>query len=342
MQRVSAATSIVLPYRDAEKTLGECIKSIQEQSLENWELIAVNDNSSDSSEALVQGLAKKDSRIKPIQTIKGGLVSSLNLGIVHSSTPLIARMDADDRMYPNRLRTQVDYMNENPDIGLVSSKVDHLTWAPNETMGYGSYVEWTNQLLTHDEISMNRFIESPFAHPSVLFRKSLLDQYGPYEEGDFPEDYDLWLRLLSCGVKMNKIDQILLEWRDSPGRLSRQCKRYSKDAFQKTKARYFSEWWNAHFVGKKVLTAWGAGKIAKKQAVHLSSYGLMIDRFFDIDPKKIGSPHSSTQVSFIDKIPPPGDTFLLVLAGARSARNAITCFLERKEYLLGKDYMFLA
>lgn len=340
---MSAVTSIVLPYRDAEKTLGECIKSIQEQSLENWELIAVNDNSSDSSEALVNGLAKTDSRIKPIQSIdSSGLVSSLNLGIMHSSTPLIARMDADDLMYPQRLRLQVDFMNKNPDTGLVSSKAQHSSLAPNETRGYKSYVEWTNQLLTHDDISLNRFVESPFAHPSVLFRKSLLDQYGSYEEGDFPEDYDLWLRLLSCGVKMNKIDQILLEWRDSPGRLSRQCKRYSKDAFQKTKARYFSKWWNVHFVGKKVLTAWGAGQIAKKQAVHLSNYGLRIDRFFDIDPKKIGSPRRSIQVSFIDEIPPPGDTFLLVLVGARSARNAITCFLERKEYSLGKDYIFLA
>jgi len=339
---MTALTSIVLPYRDAEETLEECIKSIQEQSLKNWELIAVNDNSSDNSEALVKRLAKEDTRIKPIQTILGGLVSSLNLGIMHSSTPLIARMDADDRMYPQRLRLQVDFINKNPDIGLVSSRVKHSSLAPNETRGYKSYVEWTNQLLSHDEISLNRFIESPFAHPSVLFRKNLLDQYGPYEEGDFPEDYDLWLRLLSCDVKMYKINQVLLEWRDSPGRLSRHCKRYSQDAFQRTKARYFSEWWNAHFVEKKVLTAWGAGKVAKKQAVKLARYGLRIDRFFDIDRKKVGSPRPGLQVSFIDEIPPPGDTFLLVLAGARSSREAITCFLERKEYLLGKDYIFLA
>ena len=339
---MSFRTSIVLPYRDSEETLAECIKSIQAQCLEDWELLAVNDNSSDRSENIIKQYALTDSRIKPVQSTSDGLVPALNFGLTNSSSPLIARMDADDRMHPNRLSAQVDFMEKNLDTGLVSCKVEYFSSTPVDTRGYQLYVEWTNKLLSHEDISLNRFIESPFAHPSVLFRKSLLDDFGSYEDGDFPEDYELWLRYLSAGVKMKKINEVLLEWRDHPARLSRSCRKYSKDAFQRTKAHYLALWLKESISPKMTLTAWGAGKVAKKQAAHLLREGLSLERFFDVDPKKIGSQRHGVQVYSIDEIPAPGNTFLLILAGARSARGKITRFLEDKEYCLGKDYLFVA
>ena len=339
---MTASVSIVLPYRDSEETLDECIKSIQVQELQNWELLAVNDNSSDNSENIVRQYAGKDRRINSIQSDGTGLVPALNLGIKHSSTPLVARMDADDRMFPKRLSSQVGFMESNPSTGLVSCKVEHFSSSTGDTRGYESYVKWTNEQLSHEEISLNRFVESPFAHPSVLFRKNLIDEFGPYRDGDFPEDYELWLRFLSSGVRMNKLDEILLQWRDHPARLSRQSERYSKDAFQKTKARYLALWLNENVQEKRRITAWGAGKVAKKQAAHLSREGVKIEQFFDVDPKKIGTPRPGLTVSSIEDIPIPGNVFLLVLAGARSAREKITRFLEKKEYSLGNDYLFIA
>ena len=339
---MTASVSIVLPYRDSEETLDECIKSIQVQELQNWELLAVNDNSSDSSENIVRQYADKDRRIHSIQSTATGLVHALNLGIRHSSTHLVARMDADDRMFPKRLSSQVGFMESNPSTGLVSCKVEHFSSSTDDTRGYESYVKWTNEQLSHEEISINRFVESPFAHPSVLFRKNLIDEFGPYRDGDFPEDYELWLRFLAAGVRMNKLDEILLQWRDHPARLSRQCERYSKDAFQRTKARYLALWLNENVQGKRRITAWGAGKVAKKQAAHLSREGVKIEQFFDVDPRKIGAPRPGLTVSSIEDIPIPGNVFLLVLAGARSAREKITRFLEEKEYSLGNDYLFIA
>jgi hypothetical protein len=233
-------------------------------------------------------------------------------------------------------------MENNQGTGLVSCKVEHFSSSTGDTRGYESYVKWTNDQLSHEEISINRFVESPFAHPSVLFRKNLVEELGSYEDGNFPEDYELWLRLLSSGVRMKKLDEILLQWRDHPARLSRQCERYSKDAFQRTKARYLALWLNENVEEKKEITAWGAGKVAKKQAGHLFREGVKIERFFDIDPKKIGTPRPGLTVSAIEDIPAPGNIFLLVLAGARSARDKITRFLEKKEYSLGNDYLFIA
>jgi glycosyltransferase involved in cell wall biosynthesis len=332
----------VLPYRDSEESIDECIQSIQAQELNDWELLAVNDNSSDNSEDIVCKYACNDKRIKPVQSVDTGLVPALNFGIKHSSTTLIARMDSDDRMLPKRLSSQVRFMESNPSTGLVSCKVEHFSSSNGDTRGYESYVKWTNDQLSHEEISINRFVESPFAHPSVLFRKNLLDEFGPYKDGDFPEDYELWLRFLAAGVRMNKLDEILLQWRDHPARLSRQCERYSKDAFQRIKARYLALWMNENVQEKKEIAAWGAGKVAKKQAAHLFREGVKIERFFDIDPKKIGTPRPGLTVSAIEDIPAPGNIFLLVLAGARSAREKITRFLGEKEYSLGNDYLFIA
>ena len=336
------SVSIVLPYRDSEKTIDECIQSVIAQELQNWELLAVNDHSSDNSESILRGYADKDDRIKALQTIGKGIVSALNQGVRHSSAPLIARMDADDRMLPERLGSQVDFMEKNPETGLVSCKVEYFSPSPNDTRGYENYVEWTNEQLSHEEISLNRFVESPLAHPSVLFRKGLLDEFGPYEDGDFPEDYELWLRFLAGGVRMNKLDKILLQWRDHPARLSRQSERYSKDAFQRTKARYLALWLRENVQADRELRAWGAGKVARNQAKHLSREGVQLDRFFDVDPKKVGTPRPGLTVSPIEDIPAPGNIFLLVLAGARSARAKITRFLEKKEYSLGEDYLFVA
>ena len=339
---MKASVSVLLPYRDSEQTIEECIQSVQAQKLKDWELLAVNDHSSDESESIVRDYANKDGRIKMLRSRERGIVSALNRGISHASSPLIARMDADDRMLPDRLRAQVDFMGKNPLTGLVSCKVEYFSTSQDDTRGYEKYVDWTNKMLSHHEISLNRFVESPFAHPSVLLRKNLFDKFGSYREGDFPEDYELWLRFLSCGVTMNKINEVLLQWRDQSTRLSRQCSRYSQSAFQRTKARYLASWLTDHTRRGLPLAAWGAGKVAKKQAYYLSREGVRIERFFEVDANKIGMPRPDLQVSSFMDIPEPGRLFLLVLAGARSAREKITRFLEDRKYKCGKDYLFLA
>lgn len=334
--------SIVLPFRAAAETLGECLHSILGQSLENWELLAVDDNSTDDSRKIAMDFARLDNRIRLIEPTRPGLVPALNQGLEAASSSLIARMDADDVMLPERLERQVAFMEENPGTGLVSSQVEHFSPLSFKTEGYSRYVEWTNALLTHEQIALNRFVESPFAHPSVLFRRQLVSQYGPYSDGDFPEDYELWLRFLEGGTRMAKLEQVLLKWRDHPDRLSRTCTRYSQDAFQRTKARYLASWLEQNPTGGRKLTAWGAGKVARRQADHLFGCGLRIECFFEVDPKKIGNPRPGLKVESIEAIPPPGEVFILVLAGARSARSKITRFLDDRDYISGQDYLFLA
>ena len=331
-----------MPYQNSAATIGESIGSILRQGFTSWELIAVNDHSSDESEEIVKDFADKDSRIKPIRSFDRGIANALNRGIESSSAHLIARMDADDLMLPDRLIAQVDHLLRNPSLGLVSCKVRHWPCGDHDSRGYENYVEWTNRQLSHEQISLGSFIESPLAHPSVIFRRELILKYGLYENGPFPEDYELWLRFLANGVKMEKLDQTLLKWRDLPTRLSRKSTNYSKDAFQKIKAKYLSKWIKSNLMEEIEIRGWGAGRIALTQAKHLWAHGLRLEIFYDVDKKKFGKPRNGLTVKSVDEIPPPGKVFLLVLAGARSARPKIRSFLQARKYLEGRDYLFVA
>ena len=125
-------------------------------------------------------------------------------------------MDGDDLMEPKRLEIQVDHLDKNTKVGLVASQVEPFPKAiKNQRKGYELYVQWTNEILTPEEHSMNRFVDCPFAHPSIIFRRSLIDCYGGYAKGILPEDFELWLRWMGHGVVMEKLPQVLLKWKGS-------------------------------------------------------------------------------------------------------------------------------
>jgi glycosyltransferase involved in cell wall biosynthesis len=169
----SPKVSIILPFKNSAKTMQSCISSIKAQSLKDWELIAVNDHSNDDSFSRSSSILAKDKRIRILQNDGEGLVDAINFGIKRSSSQIIARMDADDRMHRDRLRLQIEYLEKNFDVGLVSSLVRHVKIGNHNTNGFQSYVDWINQTISFKDILMNRFTESPLAHPSIMIRKEL-------------------------------------------------------------------------------------------------------------------------------------------------------------------------
>lgn len=335
--------SIILPFRNAEETLCECLDSILEQTNANWEVLAVNDHSLDNSAEIIRTYGREDSRITHMHSPGMGIADAINYGIDSASSGILARMDSDDLMRPTRIQDQSEFLQRNPQVDLVSTKISHFTDIPGaESTGYGLYVDWTNTLLSHKEISDNQFIDSPFAHPSVMFRKSSILRYGRYKTGDFPEDYELWLRWLNQGARMEKINKTLLEWRDRPNRLSRIAKEYSKQSFQSIKAKYFALWASMSIDQSLRLTAWGAGKVARRQASFLSKQSISFDCFYEVDEKKIGRSVGNSPIKSIHNLSGPSEEFIVGLAGARGARAKISDFLDSRGYALGKNYILLA
>lgn len=326
-----------MPFYNARSTLPECVDSIQAQTLDDWELVAVDDHCDDGSRAWLEQRSRGDSRIRIINNPQKGLVSALNHGLRHCSNDLVARMDADDIMHPQRLEFQMAHFHGKPALGLSATQVRLF---PEELIqaGYHEYLRWQNRCCSSSDIANQIYIESPFAHPTVCFRKNIVENLGGYRDGMFPEDYDLWLRLFHAGHAMEKIEQVLLNWRESPHRVSRTDPRCSRDSFDLLKARYLSH--DPRFLRKKHnFFIWGAGRKTRKRCRHLLNLGFQPKAWIDIDPKKIGNELQGIPVIDWRQLQQHPGAFVLIYVSNHGAREQITDTLASLGMNWGEDFL---
>jgi glycosyltransferase involved in cell wall biosynthesis len=329
--------SVVMPVFNAGTVVERAIQSIARQSFTGWELIAVDDGSTDDTADILSEWAQRNARVQPLYVQHGGIVDALNAGIEVARAPLIARMDADDEALPSRLADQQTFLKGQPELGVVGSLVE---FAGERSEGYAAHVEWMNTIVSSEDIALNRFIESPFAHPSVMFRRNAVRQHGGYRNGLFPEDFELWLRWLDAGVRMAKVPKVLLRWNDSPGRLSRTDARYSTEAFYRCKARFLAKWLNGHVPASRPIIVWGAGRPTRKRAEFLTGYGVKIAAYIDIDPAKQGVRFARRPVLKPAEI--PESAFVLSYVANRGARELIRAQLRSLGRDEGRDFLMAA
>ncbi|HNV69100.1 MAG TPA: glycosyltransferase [Candidatus Ozemobacteraceae bacterium] len=322
-------------------TLREAIDSLRQQTEPDFELVIVDDGSTDDGVALVESIAACDRRVRLIRQGPLGIVAALQRGIQESRGRFLARMDADDVCLPERLGCQRAFLEQHFDIGLVSCLVDHLAVSAEQD-GYRRHVDWLNRVITSDEICRARFIESPLAHPSVLFRRELVDRYGGYRAGDFPEDYELWLRWLEAGVRMEKIPRVLLRWRDLPQRLSRTDARYDLDSFFRVKAGYLARWLAVTNPHHPRVWIWGASRLARRRAELLFAEGISPEGFIEVKPGRVGTSVLGVPVVSRECLPPVGSVFVVVFVSARNAREEIRAVAQRQGYREGEHFVFAA
>jgi glycosyltransferase involved in cell wall biosynthesis len=313
--------SVLLPVRNAARWLEDALASLSRQTLIDFEVVAVDDGSTDSSGGILDRWAGDDRRFRVIHRSPSGLVSALNEGLEHCRSPLVARMDADDISHPRRLELQTEYLRSEPRIGVVSCLVEHFP-SRRVATGFRLYESWLNTLTTHRAMSTSRFIESPVAHPSVVIRRELLDESGGWRDTDRPEDYDLWLRLFESGVRFAKLDRKLLFWREHGSRLTRTDDRYSVPSFLRCKARYLAR---GPLAGTDRVILWGAGQTGRRLSKALGDEGVAIRRVVDIDPAKIGGTLRTIPVIAPDELPDHLGRGSVVLAAvaSRGARDLI-------------------
>ncbi|MDH7570179.1 MAG: glycosyl transferase, partial [Armatimonadota bacterium] len=201
------------------------------------------------------------------------------------------------------------------------------------------YEEWLNSLVTHEEICRDLFVESPFAHPSVTFRKELVLNAGGYQDHGWAEDYDLWLRLALAGTRFAKVPEVLHYWRDRPDRLTRTADEYSFRNFRRLKIHYLRQ---GFLQTRHEVMVWGAGRGGKAWAADLEAAGLSIVAHIDVDPKKIGRTRRGRPVLAPDELPSPGGPPVLVTVGVKGARALIRRELDARGYVEGRDYVCVA
>ena len=327
--------SVVMPVFNAASTLDEAVESLQAQTLTAWELVAVDDGSTDGSLDMLRAWAARDARVRVVALGHEGIVPALNAGLSEARAPLIARMDADDVCLPGRLLAQVDHLGAHADIGVVGCGVEMFP-RTGLTAGMLHYEEWLNSVVEPADVDREMYVESPLAHPSVVFRGDVVQAAGGYREGPFPEDYDLWLRLHARGVRMGKVPAVLLRWRDGCARLSRTDGRYSRDAFRELKAHHLARSWLA---GRNEVQIWGAGPDGRRWRRALAAEGIRVTRFFDIDPRKVGRVlGGGAPVLDWKEIPNHRGTPLLYAVGVKGARALVRQALADMGWVEATDF----
>jgi len=200
--------SIILPVYNAERFLAQTIDSLLQQTFANFELLIINDGSTDDSEKIIQSY--NDQRIRYlINDGNKGLIFTLNRGIKESFGNYIARMDADDIALSNRLETQVKWLQEHEHTTVVGSFITFIDEAGKEC----GYWPLDRAVYTADAIKKTMLKENCLAHPSVMMRAETIRKYLYAHNQQHIEDYDLWLRLLADGKQIEKVPQPLLLYR---------------------------------------------------------------------------------------------------------------------------------
>ena len=197
--------SVILPVYNGEKFLKKSIDSVLDQSYKNFELIIINDGSTDKSDLIINKYLPND-KIKYFSRNNKGLVATLNEAIQRSSGQFIARMDQDDICYPSRIQKQLDFLIKN-NIDVCGTSYKIIDENENVLKVINSFNEYFEVIISAMLV--------PFAHPSVMFRNIFQRKDLSYGSGEitFAEDYDLWIKMVKKDVSFGNLKEILLKYR---------------------------------------------------------------------------------------------------------------------------------
>ena len=208
----SPLITVLMPAYNAENYIAEAIGSVLSQAFSDFELLIINDGSTDSTEKIINSFG--DSRIRLINQTNQGIAAALNIGLLNAKADIIARFDADDVCMPRRIGLQYEFLTNNPDHILVGSNVQYIDM-------HDEYV-FTNRMLAYNDEEIRRLVSiaCPMIHSAVMYRKKpvlLAGGYNIHAHGF--EDHFLWSKLLEFG-KARNLREVLIAVRLSPASIS--------------------------------------------------------------------------------------------------------------------------
>jgi glycosyltransferase involved in cell wall biosynthesis len=327
--------SILIPFKNTVKFLPECIQSITNQTYTNWELLIVDDNSTDMSFSIVEGFANTDFRIKLLKNNGNGIIDALRLALNKSKGELITRMDSDDIMLPNKLEVLSTNLIKYGKNHLAVGNVKYFS-EDGIGDGYAKYELWLNRLTqigsNYTEIYKECVIPSPCW---MAFKDDLLACDG-FNPNRYPEDYDLAFRFYKNNLKCIPCNTVLHYWRDYDIRTSRTHEHYAENHFIALKLHYFLE---LNYIKEKALTIWGAGNKGKVLAKALVKNRIPFHWICD-NPNKIGRDIYGQELKpfqFLEGIQNPQS---IITVANENSQNQIKVYLKKQNMKPMKDYFF--
>lgn len=327
--------SVVLPAFNAERTIARAIRSILQQTFDDFELIVIDDGSTDQTASVVKSFA--DDRLRLVQQPHTGVATAANHGTQLSSAPLIARMDADDVSDQARLERQIRYLNDH-DLDVVGCFVQIEQQHKPSSAGLLRYQRWINEeTATAERIAAFRFVEFPIVNPTILAQRAYFEP--GFRNNHLPEDYDLFLRAFSCGLKIGKVPETLFTWHDSDGRLTRTDDRYTTTAFVNCRREHLL---TGPLAGVDEVRFWGAGQSGKPWLRWLANQQIKVRCAVDVNDRKIGQRIHRIPIVGPEDLPPADGIPLLIAVGSDGARRLIEHHIQERHYRPGSDAWFLA
>jgi len=329
--------SILLPVFNAEKYLSNCLNSILQQTEMDWELLAVNDFSTDHSKQILDNFAKKDSRIQVLQNVEKGIIPALRLAFQNSKGQFITRMDADDEMPAQKLMTLKSMLLEKGK-GMVATGCVQYFSETTLGNGYLKYEKWLNDLTIQNNNFSEIYKECVIASPCWMIYREDLIRCGAFEADIYPEDYDLVFRFYENQLKVLGSNEVLHRWRDHSNRSSRTMKQYANNQYFALKLPYFLK---LDYDRKRPLVLWGAGKKGKHLARMLQENEVSFHWVCD-NEKKWGIELFGTKMTSFLAIKNLENPQLIVAVASPDGQREILDFLEKETNLKRKQIFWFA
>ncbi|WP_047245649.1 glycosyltransferase [Maribacter thermophilus] len=327
--------SILVPYKNTQAYLPACISSILEQTYDQWQLIAVNDHSTDNSPEVVAEFSKKDYRIININNHGKGIIAALRTGFAHSKGSFITRMDSDDIMVPHRLDYMVRALLKNGTGHVAVGQVNYFS-DRGISNGYDRYEKWLNKLTAKGTNYSEIYKECVIPSPCWMTYREDFIKCGGFSPDRYPEDYDLTFRFYENHLKIIPCDQVLLLWRDYDTRTSRTSEHYAQNYFLDIKLFYFLK---LDHDPNKTLVVWGAGNKGKKIARELLKKEIPFYWVCD-NPKKIGKDiYGKKMLPFkiLEELP---NTQSIITVANEEAQKEIKDYFNSRNMQPMTDYFF--
>ena len=250
-----------MPFKNEACFLEETITSIINQHYKNWELIAIDDSSTDNSFEIVTTLKKNEKRITLLKNRKAGITEALKTGRDYAKGTFITRMDADDIMLENKLEALHQELSSTAEKSVVIGKVHYFKSNGDKIGdGYFKYQNWINQLAENKQSFTEIYKECPVPSPSWMMKTSVFDEIGGFNSKTYPEDYDLAFRMYKAKLNVLSTSSVVHHWRDYETRTSRTHENYKDNRFLELKLDYFLA---LDYKVNKTLELQGAGKKGK-------------------------------------------------------------------------------
>jgi len=288
--------SIVMAVKDTAPYLHDCLDSVLAQTYKNWELIVVNDHSSDDSPKILQEYASEDSRIRFYNSSKPRLIPTLQEGYAETKGTLINRMDSDDKMPAYKIQVLVDEWQKHGKGTVIAGGTKHFVDEGSVGDGFIKYEEWLNKVARTNTHYQEIYRECVIPSHCWIIHKDDFDAAGAFDPIVYPEDYDLCFRFYKMGLTIVGIDNSLHHWRDRSNRIARTWEEYKDNRYFDLKLRYFYE---LDRDKSRPLVLWGAGKNGKDMAKLLQDYNDTFHWVCD-NERKIGKDIYGVQMEHFD------------------------------------------